>query len=89
MLSAAYHILVEALPLFKGKRVRIYAHDDETGYRAALRWAAQLGRHSADVDAFSFAGIRDGCEETVKDFNGFATAQANDEIENLQANLLP
>jgi hypothetical protein len=58
MLSAAYTIPADALPLFAGKRVRICAHDDETGYRAASRWAAQLATHGADADAFSFAGVR-------------------------------
>jgi hypothetical protein len=84
MLSGNYYIPADALPLFTGKRVRIYTHDDETGYAAASRWAAQLtGR--ADVDAFSFAGLHTREGQPVKDLNGFA--QSSDE--NLLKTLLP
>ncbi len=85
VLSAAYHIAADALPLFTGKRVRIYAHDDETGYRAASRWTAQLSVHGANVDAFSFAGLCTRAGAPVKDLNGFA--QSPDE--NLLKTLLP
>jgi hypothetical protein len=87
MLSGNYSIPADALSLFTGKRVRIYAHDDETGYRAASRWAAQLGACGADVDAFSFARLRTRDGEPVKDLNGFAHAQPADE--NLLKTLLP
>jgi len=86
MLSAVYRIPANALPLFTGKRVRIYAHDDETGYCATSRWAAQLEARGANVDAFSFAGLRTRNGAPVKDLNGFALAQP---AENLLANLLP
>ncbi|HEX5400473.1 MAG TPA: hypothetical protein VFY06_15605 [Verrucomicrobiae bacterium] len=86
MLSAVYRIPADTLTLFAGKRVRIYAHDDATGYGAASRWAAQLAGR-AGVDAFSFAGLctRDG--QPVKDLNGFVLIQPADET--LLANLLP
>lgn len=87
MLSGNYSIPADALPLFTGKRVRIYAHDDETGYRAVSRWAAQLETRGADVDAFSFAGLRTRNGAPVKDLNGFAHAQPADE--NLLKHLLP
>ena len=85
MLSGNYSIPADALPLFTGKRVRIYAHDDETGYRAASRWAAQLDTRGADVDAFSFAGLRTRNGEPVKDLNDFAQSAE----ENLLKILLP
>lgn len=87
MLSGNYSIPADALPLFTGKRVRIYAHDDETGYGAASRWAEQLESRGADVDAFSFAGLRTRDGVPVKDLNGFALALSADQ--NLLANLLP
>lgn len=45
MLSASISIASEALALFKGKRVRIFYHDDpgKQGLVAALRWHNQLG----------------------------------------------
>jgi hypothetical protein len=85
MLSGNYRIPASALPLFTGRRVRIYAHDDETGYRAVLRWAAQLKTRGADVDAFSFTGLHTRAGAPVKDLNGFAQSPE----ENLLKNLLP
>jgi hypothetical protein len=87
MLSAEYRIPADALPLFTGKRVRIYAHDDGKGYQATSRWAASLDVCGADVDAFSFATLRTCDGAPVKDLNGFALAQPADE--NLLKSLLP
>ncbi|MGH7951217.1 MAG: hypothetical protein ACREFE_04770 [Limisphaerales bacterium] len=87
MLSASYNIAADALPLFTRKRVRIYVHDDETGYRAASRWMPQFIQRGANVDAFNFAGFRTHDGASVKDLNGFAHAQTTDE--NLIAKLLP
>lgn len=46
MLGASLGVHPDALPLFRGKRVRIFAHRDEArdnaGFRAAGRWAKQL-----------------------------------------------
>ena len=89
MLSAAYNIPPPTLTMFAGKRVRIFAHDDATGYRAAARWQAALEPHAAMVDAFAFAGIRTRAGQAAKDLNGFAQCEATDENEKLLANLLP
>jgi len=69
MLGGTLNIHPEALPLFKGKRVRIFGHDDEAGREAAERWARQLEPVGADVDAFSFAGLVKADGSPAKDLN--------------------
>ena len=69
LLGARQRIHPDALPLFTGKRVRIFGHDDEAGRAAVERWAGQLASVGADVDAFSFAGLRQVDGEPVKDLN--------------------
>lgn len=69
MLGASQRIHVDALPLFAGKRVRIFGHDDVAGRGAVLRWAAQLATVGAKVDAFSFAGLQQEDGKPVKDLN--------------------
>ena len=69
MLGASQRIHPDALPLFTGKRVRIFGHDDEAGRGAVERWAAQLASVGADVDAFNFAGLRQADGKPVKDLN--------------------
>ena len=58
--------------LFAGKRVRIFAHDDCSGYGGAATWAATLKAAGAVVDSFGFTGFlqSDGCP--VGDLNDFA-----------------
>lgn len=51
MLGAAQRIDEEALHLFRGKAVVIYAQNDEAGLKAAQAWAAQLRPHAATVSA--------------------------------------
>ena len=43
MLGGCARIHADALPMFTGKRVRIFPHIDDTGDNAANRWAEQLG----------------------------------------------
>ncbi len=69
MMGASQRIHPDALPLFTGKRVRIIGHDDEAGRGAVERWAAQLASVGADVDAFSFTGLRQIDGKPVKDLN--------------------
>ena len=69
MLGASQRIHPDALPMFAGKRVRIFGHDDEAGRGAVERWAAQLASVGADVDAFSFAGLRQADAKPVNDLN--------------------
>ena len=69
MLGASQRIHADALPLFAGKRVRIFGHDDDAGRMAVERWAAQLASAGANVDAFSFAGLVQTDGKPVKDLN--------------------
>ena len=69
MLGASQRIHADALPLFTGKRVRIIGHEDEAGRGAVERWARQLESVGADVDAFTFAGLRQVDGKPVKDLN--------------------
>lgn len=69
MLGASQRIHADALPMFTGKRVRIFGHEDEAGRAAVARWARQLESIGAEVDAFSFAGLVQAGGEPVKDLN--------------------
>jgi hypothetical protein len=89
MLSAAYNVPAQALKLFAGKRVRVFAHDDATGYRACERWMAAIAPHAREIDAFSFSGVRTRTGEPVNDLNGFAQCEATPENEKISTNLLP
>ena len=69
MLGATQRIHADALPLFAGKRVRIFGHNDEAGRSAVERWAQQMTSVGADVDAFSFAGLNQEDGKPVNDLN--------------------
>lgn len=78
MLGGCARIHADALPMFAGQRVRIFAHLDETGDTAANRWAEQLANVGATVDAFSLAGLRRTDGATVKDLCDLAAIHADD-----------
>ncbi|MBI5387811.1 MAG: hypothetical protein HZA90_24380 [Verrucomicrobia bacterium] len=78
MLGGCARIHPDALPLFRGKRIRLFPHVDDTGQDAAKRWAAQLADAGAEVDAFNLAGLRRTDGEPVKDFNDLAAIHADD-----------
>jgi hypothetical protein len=78
MLGASQRIHPDALPLFTGKRVRIFGHNDEAGRGAVECWARQLETVGADVDAFSFAGLRQVDDQPVKDLNDCTSIHADD-----------
>lgn len=71
ILGAGQSIHPEALPLFAGKRVRIFGHHDMNGAgrRAVESWAGQLAKAAANVDAFSFEGLTQADGSPVGDFN--------------------
>lgn len=78
MLGASTRIVADALPLFAGKRVRLYPHADEAredgrtpGLEAAARWQDQLTAAGAVVDVFDLAGIT-GPDGPCKDLNDLA-----------------
>jgi len=74
MTGAACSIHTDALPMFRGKRVRIFGHADEAGQAAIQRWAEQLEGVQAEVDGFFFDGLlkRDG--SPANDLNDFLAA---------------
>ena len=72
MLGAANAIPDDALPYLVGKRVRIFQHDDEAGRNAGVLWAAQLTAAGAEVDGYSFGGLKRADGGAVKDLNDFA-----------------
>lgn len=69
MLGASNAITADALPHFAGKRVRIMAHADEAGIKAAAKWVAQLASAGATVDVADFTGLLMADGQPVKDLN--------------------
>lgn len=65
MLSGSYPIHTDALRKFKGKRVRIFKHNDLTGAQATQKWKSQIEGHVIATDIFNFP-------PGVKDLNDFA-----------------
>jgi CHC2 zinc finger len=72
--GAACSIHKDALPMFRGKRVRIFGHADEAGRGAVQRWAEQLRGVQAEVDGFDFSGMVKQDGSTIKDLNDFILA---------------
>lgn len=79
MLGASTRIVPDALPLFAGRRVRLFphadvAHEDGTapGLEAAARWQDQLTDAGAEVDVFDLAGIPGADGFACKDLNDLA-----------------
>jgi len=60
-----------SLEYFRGRRVRIVPHDDPDGssYQSALRWAKQLREIGAEIDFFTFKGLRKTNGMPVNDLN--------------------
>jgi hypothetical protein len=69
MLGAGMSIDSDALPLFRGKRVRIFIDEDEAGSVAFERWSRQLASVGAVVDGFNFSGLICCNGEPAKDLN--------------------
>ena len=69
MLGAAHGIPDEALQLMADKRIRIVAHCDPAGIRAAARWAERLATVGAAVDVANLAGLLMADGSPVKDLN--------------------
>lgn len=74
MSGAACSIHSEALPLFRGKIVRIFGHADEAGRTAMQRWADQLRTVDAEVDGFDFRGLFKPDGSPAKDLNDLLLA---------------
>ena len=71
MLGAANWLPQNALPHFANKRIRIFQHEDDSGQKAAARWATQLQAAGANVDGYAFSGFIQVNETAVADFNDF------------------
>ena len=69
MLGAGMALDAEALPFFRGKRVRVFIDDDAAGKRAFARWSEQLASVQAVVDGFNFSGLIRDNGEPAKDLN--------------------
>lgn len=68
--GAGVRIVDDALPLFAGKRVRVFVHDDGgKGAGAFAAWCGQLLSDGAVVDGFSFDGLFQSDGRPVKDLN--------------------
>ena len=85
MLGAGHRIPAAALPLFRGKRVRIFAHIDppqengeRPGYEAAAKWEAQLAEAGAIVTTFDLSGLTQSDGSPVEDLNDVARISAED-----------
>jgi len=72
MLSSSCDIADDALCFFKGKKVRIFPHQDEPGVAAAERWELQLYKARAkQVDFFNFRAFEFAAGSCVKDLCDF------------------
>ena len=79
MASAGPRIHPDALPLFAGKRVRIFEDAGEVGEKAAERWRGQLLQAGAEVDTLNFRGVPDvtDLEEFMRLDEGRRLAELN------------
>ncbi len=85
MLGAANRIAPDALELFRGKFVRIFAHVDkpnDTGTRpgleAAARWQEQLTSAGATVECFDLSGLHQIDGSPVTDLNDMTRINPED-----------
>jgi hypothetical protein len=69
MLGASVKIHPDALPHFRGRRVRIFPHCDPAGHNAAREWTRQLHGAGAVVDAFDLSKLRRSDGWPHKDLN--------------------
>jgi hypothetical protein len=70
--GAKTRIIDAALPLFAGKRVRIFVHDDVSGYGAIAIWTGALRTAGVTVDGFGFSEFLQSNGAPVNDLNDFA-----------------
>lgn len=78
MLGAEMPVHGAALPLFSGKRVRIFQHADISGGKAAKRWSESLTNVGATVESLSFHGLSKADGSPVKDLNDLARMSPED-----------
>ena len=72
LLSASSKISEEALPLFRGRHVRILPHADAAGAPAAARWRQQLQEAGAHpIDQICLAQPAEANSSPIKDLNEY------------------
>jgi hypothetical protein len=69
MACATKTIAEDALEGFRGKRVRIFVHDDDAGHSAASDWLHQLKGIASKVDGYRFDGLIKTDGSKVEDLN--------------------
>lgn len=72
ILGGGCEVHEDLLPKFKGRRVRIAQHADESGLAAMKRWARQLKPHVAQLDRIRLEGLQQHDGQAVKDLNDLA-----------------
>lgn len=72
MMGASLTIPGNALPLFAGKKIRVFSDADNAGQEAGRRWGAQLQAAGVSVDGYRFDGLARADGKPVKDLNDFA-----------------
>ncbi len=80
-----------ALELMRGRRVRIYPHNDADGggVKSARQWAAQLHQVGCEVDLFNFAELQRTDGTPIKDLNDCTTDLDEDSTAKLCRTLFP
>lgn len=80
-----------ALELMRGRRVRIYPHNDADGggVKSARLWAAQLHQVGCEVDSFNFADLHRTDGTPVKDLNDCTTGLDEESTATLCRSLFP
>ena len=91
MLSSSPEIHADALPIFKGKFVRIFAHAEGAGLKGAAKWQPQLqAAGAARVDVFDFSVYRKGDGSRVNDLWDFVhLLHADDQANPVTWRILP
>jgi hypothetical protein len=89
MLGAGTSIFPVALPLFAGRRVRIYPHTDESGIRATERWSHTLLRVGCTVDCYDFSDLMRADGKPVRDLNDFLLIGHDEWQESQHEGVLP
>jgi hypothetical protein len=78
MLGASLSIPSDALPHFAGKRIRFITHSDVAGRASVTRWAHQLVRAGARVDALALDGLHRADGSPAEDLNDLTTLHPQD-----------
>lgn len=80
-----------ALELMRGRRVRIYPHNDADGggVKSARQWAAQLDGVGCEVDFFEFSDLHRADGAPVKDLNDCTTGLNEESTVKLCRTLFP